>query len=111
MKNEMIKFLEKLVYPVEVIESRLEQKVASIRDTPTAFRIFIKVCCGFVMCLVLNMYLSIVVILMSILAVACSLVSLKNLISKNLTVLSGVVRKLISMFTPLCQKLLSRVRK
>ena len=111
MKNEMIKFLEKLVYPVEVIESRLEQKVASIRDTPTAFRIFIKVCCGFAMCLVLNIYLSIAVILMSILAVVCLLVNLKNLTLRSLTALSDAVPKLTSTFTQMWRELLKMVRK
>ena len=111
MRNEMTEFLEKLVYPVELIESRLERTVASMTDTPTASRIFIRVCCGFVMCLALSIYLSIAVILMSILAVVCLLANLKNLMSRSLTAGLAVARRLILICTPLWQRLLRRVRQ
>ena len=111
MNKEIRRLLERLVYPLELIESLIEQRVASIRSTPTASKIFIGVCYGFVMFLALSTYLFIAVILTSILLVASWLEKLSRVILKLLTGLLEKARKPTSTCIPELLKLLTEAKK
>ena len=111
MKIELRKLLEKLVSPAERMLLLYARRVASMKDMPTALRIFTSACFGLGVFLILNIYLFIVAILMSTLLVVFWLGKLKNRISKKLTALLAEAPKLTSMFTQGWQRLLKLVKK
>jgi hypothetical protein len=111
MNKEIQRLLERLAYPLELIESLIEQRVASIRSTPTASKIFIGVCYGFVMFLALSTYLFIAVILTSILLVASWLERLSRAMLKLLTGLLEKAHKPTSTSIPELLKLLTEAKK
>jgi len=111
MNKEIQRLLERLAYPLELIESRIEQRVDSIINTPTVSKIFIGVCYGLGMFLALSTYLFIAVILTSILLVASWLERLSQAILKPLMASSAKAPKPTSTCIPELLKLLTEAKK